>query len=619
MSKLTKQIIMIIIDIISIQISFYFAFYLRFEKNLFVDPAMSHYLEMYISVILTVTILKIFSLYFLKIYSSLWKYASFDDLIQLLFATTLGTVLFISYSTVMQVSFPRSIYVLTFICDSMLFSSYRISRKFYSTIKDRRFPTSNDSQDYTNVLIIGAGLGGSTVIRELKTNKSLKCRPVAIIDDDINKVGKNINGVPVLGTKLSIRDVVLRYDIKQIIIAIPSATKSEIKEILAEASKTKCELKILSGINDFNNGNINTDDIRSVEITDLLGREEINLNNKDMENYIYNKNIMVTGGGGSIGSELCRQLSVFKPKKIIILDIYENNAFSIENEFKNNKYSDIEIEVVIASVRDKKRIFEIVEEYKPDVIFHAAAHKHVPLMEKNPVEAVKNNIFGSHNVMEAARQYKVDKFVLISTDKAVNPTNIMGATKRFTEILVQSYNRCETTTFVAVRFGNVLDSNGSVLPTFKKQIEEGGPVTVTHPDITRYFMTIPEASRLVIQASSFGRNGEIFVLDMGEPVKIVTLAENLIRLSGLTPYEDIKIDFIGLRAGEKMFEELILNEENSRKTIYEKIFIEKQDDIIDRDVILSAMDKLEDAIKNNKDVRCVLSEFIPSYVWLDDK
>lgn len=603
-----------ILDVVMIQVSFFLAFYLRFEKNIFTDLSITHYLEMYISVVVTVTILKILALYFLKIYSFLWRYASVDDLVQLVLATILGMVLFISYAAVMRVNFPRSIYILTFIFDTILFASYRISNRLYTAFRDRRKNITSNRNKYKNALIIGAGAGGAMVVRELKSNISLMCKPVAFIDDDVNKIGKTINGIPVVGTKYSIRETVLRFEIDQIVIAIPSATKNEIREIVDEASATNCELKILPGINDFDGGNLNTKDIRNVEITDLLGRDEITLNNDAMREYIKGNVIMVTGGGGSIGSELCRQVAVFEPQKIVILDIYENNAFAIQNELLG-KYKNIKIEVIIASVRDKKRIFEVVEKHKPAVIFHAAAHKHVPLMEDNPVEAVKNNIFGSYNVMEAAKTFGVKKFVLISTDKAVNPTNVMGATKRFTEILVQSYNTCQTTTFVAVRFGNVLGSNGSVIPTFKRQIEEGGPVTVTHPDITRYFMTIPEASRLVIQASSFARNGEIFVLDMGEPIKIVTLAENLIRLSGLKPHKDIEIKYTGLRPGEKMYEELILKEENCKKTVFDKIFIEKQDGVVNEVAVESALKDFSNAIENNDDIRNLLIKYIPNYKW----
>lgn len=614
MIKLIKKIPFIALDVLAIQISFFLAFYMRFEKNLFTDPVMENYLILYIKVAITVTVFKIMILYFMKMYSLLWKYASFDDFLQIILSSIICTVIFIVYSTLMQEHFPRSIYILTFVFDTILFASVRLSYRVYKSFRDSRSNIIQKNQEDKKVLIVGAGNGGAIVIRELKNNPTLRSNPVAIIDDNLNKIGNNINGIPIVGTKFSIRDIVLRYEIEQIIIAIPSASKMELKEIIDEASKTDCELKLLPKISTIDENGVRKSEIRNVEIADLLGREEIQLNTEIMNGYLKNKIIMVTGGGGSIGSELCRQVALFKPNKIIIVDIYENNAFLIENELKR-KFSEIEVIIEIASIRDKKRIFDIVKTYQPVIIFHAAAHKHVPLMENSPVEAIKNNIFGSYNVMEAAKTYKVERFVLISTDKAVNPTNIMGATKRCAEILVQSYNKCETTKFVAVRFGNVLGSNGSVIPTFKKQIEDGGPVTVTHPEITRYFMTIPEAARLVIQASSLGRNGEIFVLDMGEPIKIVALAENLIRLSGLVPNKDINIEFTGLRPGEKMYEELILNEENCKKTVYEKIFIETQEADVDSKMIEQALKEFRVAIEQGDNIREVISKFIPTYEY----
>ncbi|NPE23390.1 polysaccharide biosynthesis protein [Fusibacter sp. A1] len=598
-------------DLLVIQLSFVLAFYIRFEKILFIDSEMKVYLTTFLMVIITVTLIKIIVLYLMKMYSSLWRYASVEELFQIIFASIFATSGFMGYMLIMGHAFPRSIYILTFIFDTLLFGLGRLSYRVARVYKERkRFGHSG----FKKVLIVGAGQAGAVVIKELKNHSELNSRPVAVIDDDMTKIGKSINGVPIVGTRLSIRECVVKEDIDQIIIAIPSADKSTIKEIVNEASQTSCELKIVPGMFELIDGNFDISKLRNVEISDLLGRKEIVLKTEAMKSYVAGKVIMVTGGGGSIGSELCRQIAKYDPEKLIILDNYENNAFSLEHELKK-KHPNLGLEVVIASVRDRDRIFSVVGNHKPYVIFHAAAHKHVPLMEANPSEAIKNNVFGSLNVIEAAKEHLVDRFVLISTDKAVNPTNVMGATKRITELLVQSQRECKTTKFVAVRFGNVLGSNGSVIPIFKKQIEEGGPITVTHPDIERYFMTIPEAARLVIQASSFGRNSEIFVLDMGEPVKITSLAENLIRLSGLRVNEDIKIEFTGLRPGEKMFEELILNEDNMNTTAFEKIFIEKSE-VVTETSVKKMLTELRDASTvSDAAIRKTLKTYIPTFTY----
>ncbi len=611
MKKQIRQIILIVCDIIAIQLSVILSFYLRFENNLTSETQVPAYLETYIKVAITITLIKVIILFMMKMYSSLWRYASVQELLQIVLASSFASFAFMGYMLIMGYNFPRSIYVLTFIFDTIFFGIARLSYRILRVYKERRLhPRMTEKR----VLVVGGGQAGVAIIKELRSHIELQSKPIAIIDDDVTKVGKMINGVPIVGSRFIIREIVKRENIDQIIIAIPSASKGTIREIVKEANSTQCELKIVPGIFELIDGQLDISSLRNVEITDLLGREEIKLDTENMNEYVANKVIMVTGGGGSIGSELCRQISKYQPKTLVILDIYENNVFTLEIELRK-KYPELNIEVIIASVRDRLRIFQVIEKYNPFVIFHAAAHKHVPLMEANPTEAIKNNVFGSLNVIEAAKEYCVDRFVLISTDKAVNPTNVMGATKRITELLIQGQKNCTTTKFSAVRFGNVLGSNGSVIPLFKSQIEQGGPITVTHPEIKRYFMTIPEAAKLVIQSSSFARNSEIFVLDMGEPVLIKNLAENLIRLSGLVPNEDINIEYTGLRPGEKMFEELILNEENSIKTAYDKIFIERPEEI-NENIVQEIVLRLEDALKKGENsIRQTLKCYIPTYEY----
>ncbi len=609
--KSFKQIFLVISDVLFMQFSFLLAFYLRFDQNLYTSPDMNKYLVIYFDIIIAVVIIKVLVLFMMKMYDTLWSYATISDFSRLVIASILGSTFFMTYMILTEQRLPRSIFILTFIFDTIFYSVTRFSYRFYKS-QNINLASMKSKKNQKRVLIVGGGIAGSNIIQELKINDDLNAVPICVVDDNVQKIGKIINGVPILGTRFSIRDLVIVHNIDQIIIAIPSASKKELSEILRETTQTECDLKIVPDMTEILDGSFIHSKIRNVEISDLLGRDEIKLSVEEMETYLRGKVILVTGAGGSIGSEICREIAKFLPEKLLLLDIYENNVFALQNELVRTN-PDVLTEIVIASVRDKKRIFDIVGQNKPFVIFHAAAHKHVPIMEDSPEEAIKNNIFGSYNIMEAAKKFGVDRFVLISTDKAVNPTNVMGATKRITEILVKSYINCTTTKFVAVRFGNVLGSNGSVIPTFKTQIENGGPITVTHKDITRYFMTIPEAARLVIQASSFGQNGEIFVLDMGDPVKILDLAENLIRLSGLTPYEDIDIEFIGLRPGEKMFEELILDKDGCLETVYEKILIEKQQDILDNEYVDKMLDDFKVAISNNDDVRVVLSKYVPTY------
>ena len=474
-------------------------------------------------------------------------------------------------------------------------------------MKNIKLATKNT--DISRVLIIGAGCAGEMVVKELEKNPQLNKKAVAIIDDDITRIGDQVSGVDIVGTRNSILKIVKLYKIDEIIFSIANISKKGKKEIIDICKNTNCKIKTIPGIYEIIDGKVDIKQVRDVEIEDLLGREPIEVDFNLMGSYIQDSIILVTGAGGSIGSELCRQIANIRPKKLIMLDNYENNLYSIQQELIRKYGDSIKMIAVVASIREQKRIEKIFDKYRPEVVFHAAAHKHVPLMEGSPGEAIKNNIFGTLNVAMLSNKYNVKRFLLISTDKAVNPTNVMGATKRAAEMIIQSLNEESKTEFVAVRFGNVLGSNGSVIPLFKKQIEEGGPVTVTHPKIIRYFMTIEEAVGLVIQAGGMAKGGEIFVLDMGEPVKILDLAKNLIRLSGFEPDVDIKIVFTGLRPGEKLYEELLMSEEGLLDTKHKKIFIGRPIDfdkndlqkyLIElRNIVLEEEDELmEQAMKN---------------------
>ena len=474
-------------------------------------------------------------------------------------------------------------------------------------MKNIKLATKNT--DISRVLIIGAGCAGEMVVKELEKNPQLNKKAVAIIDDDITRIGDQVSGVDIVGTRNSILKIVKLYKIDEIIFSIANISKKGKKEIIDICKNTNCKIKTIPGIYEIIDGKVDIKQVRDVEIEDLLGREPIEVDFNLMGSYIQDSTILVTGAGGSIGSELCRQIANIRPKKLIMLDNYENNLYSIQQELIRKYGDSIKMIAVVASIREQKRIEKIFDKYRPEVVFHAAAHKHVPLMENSPGEAIKNNIFGTLNVAMLSSKYNVKRFLLISTDKAVNPTNVMGATKRAAEMIIQSLNEESKTEFVAVRFGNVLGSNGSVIPLFKKQIEEGGPVTVTHPNIIRYFMTIEEAVGLVIQAGGMAKGGEIFVLDMGEPVKILDLAKNLIRLSGFEPDVDIKIVFTGLRPGEKLYEELLMSEEGLLDTKHKKIFIGRPIDfdkndlqkyLIElRNIVLEEDDELmEQAMKN---------------------
>ena len=565
-----RPVILILIDIALIYLSYIFAFLIRFEWQL-----SNSSFNTFIEVAFILIAIKIVTFYYFKLYENLWRYAGVLDVLQIVIAVGTANAIAISFLFLIQANLPRSIYVLVFILDVFFIGGSRFGYRVLRELTGGRLYAINKNGrngHLVKALIIGAGEAGAMVIRELRNHPELNTRAVAVLDDDKEKHRRKINGVPVLGGIENVGEVVSNLGINEIIIAIPSAKNKDIRRILDLCKDTRCKLKTLPGVYEIIDGKVSVKHIRDVEIEDLLGREPVNLNIEEISGYLRGKTVLVTGGGGSIGSELCRQIARFDPKLLLILDIYENNAYSLQVELAR-KHPELKTKILIASVRDRARLDRIFDTYRPQVVFHAAAHKHVPLMEENPTEAIKNNIFGTLNTAECADKHGVEKFVLVSTDKAVNPANIMGATKRVAEIIIQMMDKESGTKFAAVRFGNVLGSSGSVIPLFRSQIAAGGPVTVTHPEITRYFMTIPEATQLVIQAGAMAKGGEIFVLDMGEPVRIMDLARDLIRLSGFEPDEDIAIEIVGLRPGEKLYEELFLEKERLSSTGHEKIFI----------------------------------------------
>lgn len=543
-----------------------------------------------------------------KMYRTQWIHAGTKDYATLVFVCFVSTLI----NTIIGFELSERIFApkMNLAANIMLFACVCAVRFFIRF--SNNFTDVFNKEKGTKVLIVGAGHLAITMLREIAGNKNLKYDVVGLVDDDAAKIKTNIYGTRVLGNRDSILNICLTKGVEEIIFAIHGIPLQEKRAILDICSKTGCKVKIIPGVAEMLTDEIDFAKIRDVEIDDLLERDPIILDNQSILEDISGKTILVTGGGGSIGSELCRQIIKYEPKNLIILDIYENTTYELQTELED-KYQNPNISVIIASIRDKKRLNEIFEKYRPEIVFHAAAHKHVPLMEFSPKEAIKNNVFGTFNVATCAVEYGALRFVMISTDKAVNPTNVMGATKRMCEMIVQTFSKQNKTEFVAVRFGNVLGSHGSVVPRFKKQIEAGGPVTVTHPEITRYFMTIPEAAQLVLQAAAYANGGEIFVLDMGEPVKIYDLAKKLIRLSGFVPDEDIKIEFTGLREGEKLYEELLMNEEGLKNTTHEKIFIGKPIDI-DMDILKDKISKLEACLdKSDEEIKGTLQEVIPTY------
>lgn len=548
-----------------------------------------------------------------KCYDSLWKCGGEKEVASIFTACFCAIFPAVTLAVLAKQAINPAFYIVNVMVIIVGMVSLRIS---YRTMRRIVMKTElrQNASDSQRVLIVGAGEAGNMIVRELFKRPELKKMPVGVVDDDKNKQGKCVYDVPVLGTIDDVEHIVKNHCIDEIIICIANINPKRKREIINICKKTDAKIKTIPGIYEIIDEKVNITKFRDVQIEDLLGREPIKMNLDDMNGIIKNKIIMVTGGGGSIGSELCRQIVKYEPKQLVLIDIYENNAYDIQQEIKRH-FPEIDLKVLIASVRDEHKMDKIFEQYKPEIVFHAAAHKHVPLMEDSPCEAIKNNVFGTQNVVNLSDKYNVKKFVLISTDKAVNPTNIMGATKRCCEMIVQTKNKTSKTEFVAVRFGNVLGSNGSVVPLFKKQIEEGGPVTVTHEEVTRFFMTIPEAVSLVLQASAMAKGGEIFVLDMGEPVKIIDLARNLIKLSGFEPNVDIKIEVTGLRPGEKLYEEVLMDEEGLQKTSNNQIRIGRPIEI-DEAEFKKELNILKRVADNDQDekVDLIMKSIVPTYV-----
>jgi FlaA1/EpsC-like NDP-sugar epimerase len=602
---LVRRFFLFLTDTFLLNACVYLSLIMRFDVGIVsIEP---QYISNYVENVLPYTIMSLLIFWLFRLYHSLWQYASIAEVYRIAEACiTVEVVHFLSNKIVGNM-LPRScyfnaaIYLIIAICASRFM--YRMIRTVLN--KYRNIKTSN------NVMIIGAGEATNVIMREIQNSSYLANSNIAcIIDDDRRKVGKYIRGVKVIGTRDKIKEAAKLYDIDEIIFAIPSASNEVKRDILNICKETDCTLKILPGVYQMVDGEINVNSIRNVDVLDLLGRDPIEVDIESIMGYVKDKVIMVTGGGGSIGSELCRQLVSHKPKQLIIFDIYENNAYDIQQELKIN-YPDANVVTLIGSIRNVSRLESVFAQYKPDIVYHAAAHKHVPLMEVSPDEAVKNNVVGTWNVARMADKYGVKKFVMISTDKAVNPTNVMGATKRICEMIVQTYNEISKTDFVAVRFGNVLGSNGSVIPLFKRQIEAGGPVT--DPNIIRYFMTIPEAVSLVLQAGAYAKGGEIFILDMGEPVKIDDLAKNLIRLSGYTLGVNMEIKYTGLRPGEKLYEELLMKEEGLQETDNKLIHIGKPIEF-DKENFFDNLEKLkEEAYSETGNIRELIKEVVPTY------
>lgn len=606
---INRIIALILLDIMSIVVASFAALYVRFDFSFAGIPA--EYLMKFERIIPFNILLTLLFFALWKLYKSVWRYASATELLNIVFATTCAAIAQIILCNVMNQKMPRSYYMIYWfllfgMCCVIRFS-YRILRLINSKRIDRA-----EKEKRNNVMLIGAGAAANAILKEIESSSYLNLNVKCIIDDNPGCHGKFLRGVPIVGGRDKIIDAVGQYAVDEIIFAIPSANTQTRKEILDICKESGCKLRTLPGIYQLINGDVSVSKLKEVEIEDLLGRDPIEINTEEVLNYVSGKVVLVTGGGGSIGSELCRQIAGHHPKQLVIVDIYENNAYDIQQELIR-KHPELNLQVLIASVRNTARINDIFATYRPNIVFHAAAHKHVPLMEVSPNEAIKNNVMGTYKTAKAADKYGAEKFVLISTDKAVNPTNVMGASKRICEMVIQMMNQKSETNFVAVRFGNVLGSNGSVIPLFKKQIAEGGPVTVTDPNIIRYFMTIPEAVSLVLQAGAYARGGEIFVLDMGKPVKILDLATNLIKLSGYKVGEDIEIEFTGLRPGEKMYEELLMDEEGLKKTANKMIFIGKPIDF-DTEVFEKQLEELIlHAKQEDKDIRKEIKDIVPTY------
>ncbi len=627
------SILLAVYDIMAVNVSYFLALLFRFDG--FFSQIPDYYVRAYVKFIPIYTILCLVIFYASKMYQSVWQYASFNELARTCIGSTVASLLHILLITVIYYRMPISYYLWGSCFQMILLVAARFSYRFL-LLEIRRVRSSDGSH---NVMVIGAGGAGQTIIRSIVRNRLSGDKVVCIIDDNPNKWNRYIDGIPIVGGRDDIMYFVEKYDIDKIYIAIPSASKENKRDILNICSETNCVLKNLPDFYQYANTDINIGSLRDVSVEDLLGREPLRTDMSDVFEMIKGKTILVTGGGGSIGSELCRQIAAHQPERLIIFDIYENNAYAIQQELRE-KYPEMELTVLIGSVRDSRRLEYVFKKYHPDIVYHAAAHKHVPLMEDSPCEAIKNNVVGTYKTAYAAMINNCKRFVLISTDKAVNPTNIMGASKRLCEMVIQAFDRCVKngdmssistlhihpraaaaepegklrTEFVAVRFGNVLGSNGSVVPLFKQQIERGGPLTVTHPDIVRYFMTIPEAVSLVLLAGAYAHGGEIFVLDMGSPVKIDTLARNLIKLSGLVPDVDIKIEYTGLRPGEKLYEEKLMAEEGLKRTPNELIHIGNPIPFDTAEFRAQLEELMTAAYDNDDDIRTIVEKMVPTYI-----
>jgi len=613
MLKRFRIALFVMLDIFIFTASFVFAMLLRFDFKLNGQIYNARKEAIFIIAILSL------SMILFNIYKSLWIYTSINELVRVFFALFIPTfLLFIINYFVYPKNIPQSVIIMIFILSYMGVAGSRVLYRIMRMRKSYIFVKQHCSK---KVLIIGAGHAGRMLLNEIRINNSLSYKIVGFLDDNVNKFGRNINGVKIMGKSKDVIDVVTKNSIDLIIFAIPSMPLDKQREILNLCSETAAEVKTLPPISNWMTDSSALNQMKEIEIADLLGREPVELDEQGVNEYLKDKVVLVTGGGGSIGSELVRQLVAYDTKKVVVVDIYENTSYELEREIKflasRIDPTTSDIEVYISSVRDFDQMEKLFKEIQPDIIFHAAAHKHVPLMERTPEEAIKNNIFGTFNVASLAQKYNAERFILISTDKAVRPTNVMGATKRFAEMIVQGFGNDNTskTKFSCVRFGNVLGSNGSVIPIFKEQIKRGGPVTVTDPNIIRYFMTIPEASALVIQAGLYANQGKIFVLDMGEPIKILNLAEKIIRLSGYIPYEDIKIEFLGLRPGEKMYEELLVDNVNQETTPCKKIFIEDAE-THSLEEIKRYIEELKAIISENKpvDFKKILQQYVDTYL-----
>ncbi len=608
---ITRIILLVVTDLFAVMASSALSLYVRYEFSFMsIDPQFWKAIQdaYLLNVFVTLVVFHIF-----RLYNSVWRYASDTEMVNVVIAVTICAVMQPVIFWLLDTYVPKSFPFFYGFFLALFTGGVRFSYRFLRMVQNKRLNHYN-APERQNYMIVGAGASGNAILQEVQSSKYLSMHVACFIDDNPGCQGKYLRGVPIVGGREKIAESVDKYDIDEIIIAIPSASRSQLRPLIEICKETGRRIQILPGMYQIIKGDVNVSNLREVQIEDLLGRDPIEVNVEEIIGYVQNKTVLVTGGGGSIGSELCRQVARHNPKRLIILDIYENNAYEIQQELKRD-YPGLDLVVLIGSVRNTRRVDEIFRDYRPDIVYHAAAHKHVPLMEDSPNEAIKNNVFGTLKVAAAADRYGTGKFVMISTDKAVNPTNIMGASKRLCEMVIQNMNRKSRTEYVAVRFGNVLGSNGSVVPLFKKQIEKGGPVTVTHPDIIRYFMTIPEAVSLVLQAGAYARGGEIFVLDMGEPMKILDLAKNMIKLSGYRVDEDIKIEFTGLRPGEKMYEELLMREEGLKETANRMIYIGRPIEYDDA-LFEQQLERLQEASLNeSQDIRALVREIVPGYQY----